>query len=186
MNKENEINDENQSYDLNKTSKIDFRLPTKMKDMVVTTAQKKGLKVSQFITNLVEKYFEEQAKRDRINLELEKQNQLKIQQDYAEFDKKLKHQKADFTVDQPDDIAITETKKNTIMETVLTYTLTGCGIYLLMRFFRDTIFGKEQEKHLPYWNTYPPQNTAITKPTMSGKKSDKFVRQMKNTFKIGE
>jgi hypothetical protein len=60
MDIENDITEEeNQLNDLNRTEKIDFRLPAIMKNMVVDTAKKQGLKMSQFMTNLIQDYFAE-------------------------------------------------------------------------------------------------------------------------------
>ncbi len=73
-NQENSV--DNQIIDTSKSVKIDFRLPIVMKNMIVSTAREKGIKVSQFITHLVEKFYEEQAKQDRLAMEADKQKQL--------------------------------------------------------------------------------------------------------------
>ena len=66
-NQENSVG--NQIIDTSKSAKIDFRLPIVMKDMIVSTAKEKGIKVSQFIKHLIEKFYEEQAKQDRLAME---------------------------------------------------------------------------------------------------------------------
>ena len=98
-NQENSVN--NQMIDTSKSTKIDFRLPIVMKDMIVSTAKEKGIKVSQFITHLVEKFYEEQAKQDRLVMEANMQEQLMIRENYAQYDKKKKHKNADFSIDEP-------------------------------------------------------------------------------------
>lgn len=177
MNIENDITEEeNQSNDLNRTEKIDFRLPAVMKNMVVDTAKKQGLKMSQFMTNLIQDYFAEQAKQDRIKIENEKQAQLKVQQEYADFDKKLKHKRGDFSVDESNEI--TEPEKGWIailMNTLIWVIVAGVG-YLIVTIFQDKTAKKERERYLQHWNSSQTQSYSKFNPTRSDKRSDKSVR----------
>ncbi|MCU0468437.1 MAG: hypothetical protein MUF58_07535 [Arcicella sp.] len=178
MNTENHINDEGyQAIDTNKTSKIDFRLPAKMKDMIVVTAQKQGLRVSQFITNLVENHFEEQAKQERIRIENEKQAQIKAEKEYAEFDKKIKQKRGDFTVDESTPIVQDELQPKGFWTKILVWFFVACGGYFIVKFFQNKITEKERNRYLQHWYSHQNQPFSKFKPTMSDKRSDKFVRQ---------
>ena len=98
-NPENSI--DNPIIDTTKSVKIDFRLPSAMKNMIISSAQKKGIKVSQFIMLLIENFYAAQAKQDRLLLEADKQEQLMIREKYAEYDRKKKHKIGDFSTDEP-------------------------------------------------------------------------------------
>ena len=177
MDIENDITEEeNQSNDLNRTEKIDFRLPAIMKNMVVETAKKQGVKISQFMTNLVQDYFAEQAKQDRIKKEREEQAQLKAQREYADFDKKQKHKKGDFSIDESDDK--TELPKDwiTILKNVSIWAFVAGIGYLIVTFFQNNTAKKERARYLQHWNTNQNQSYSKLNPIMSDKRSDKFVR----------
>ena len=177
MNIENDITEEeNQSNDLNRTEKIDFRLPAVMKNMVVDTAKKQGLKMSQFMTNLIQDYFAEQAKQNRIKKEREVQTQLKAQQEYADFDKKQKYKRGDFSVDEPDNKP--EADKGWIpklMDMAIWLFVLGGG-YLIVILFQNKTAKKERERYLQHWNSSQNQSYSKFNPTRSDKRSDKSVR----------
>lgn len=177
MDIENDITEEeNQSNDLNRTEKIDFRLPAIMKNMVVNTAKKQGLKMSQFMTNLIQDYFAEQAKQNRIKKEHEEKAQLKAQQEYADFDKKQKYKRGDFSVDEPDDKP--EADKGWIPKLInIAIWLFVAGIgYLIVTLFQNKTAKKERERYLQHWNLNQNQSYSKFNPTMSDKRSDKSVR----------
>jgi len=177
MNTKNDIvEEESQSNDTNKTSKIDFRLPAIMKNMVVATVKEQGLKMSQFMTNLIQDYFAEQAKQNRIKKEREEQAQLKAQQEYATFDKKQKHKRGDFSVDEPDDKAEPDEKWTTELTKMLVWTFVGGIGYFIITIFQDKTAKKEREKYLQHWNSSQNQSYSKFNPTMSDKRSDKSVR----------
>ena len=177
MDIENDITEEeNQLNDLNKTSKIDFRLPTKIKDMVVASAKKQGLKMSQFMTNLIEDYFAEQAKQDRIKKEREEQAQLKVQQEYAELDKKLKHKKGDFSIDESDDKNESPKDWITILKNVSIWAFVAGIGYFIIKFFQDITAKEERKRYLQHWNSNQNQSYSKLNLTMSDKRSDKSVR----------
>lgn len=177
MDIENDITEEeNQSNDLNRTEKIDFRLPAIMKNMVVETAKKQGVKISQFMTNLVQDYFAEQAKQDRIKKEREEQVHLKAQQEYAELDKKLKYQRGDFSVDGTDEKIEPEKRWiDLLMNTMIWLFVAGFG-WLIVTIFQDKTAKKARERYLQDWNLNQNQLHSPFKPTMSDKRSDKSVR----------
>ena len=141
---------DNQAISTQKTDKIDFRLPSQMKEMVVVAAQENGQKISQFITSLVENHFEEQAKAIRLAKEAEEQQKRKIEQEYAQLDKKLKHKKSDFRVDEPM-IKIPFIPEANLGKKLLIGALVGSGIYFIVRYFLNKAWEKKQTNYTQNW-----------------------------------
>ena len=169
-NQENSI--DNQIIDTSKSVKIDFRLPVVMKDMIVATAKEKGIKVSQFITHLVEKFFEEQAKQDRLAMEADQQKQLVVREKYADYNKKKKHKKGDFTVDEPTSKNQNKSDDSTLLNFLITITVIIVAWQGFV-FIKKIIARKKTEKLHQQWQYQ--QNFQNTKSDLnkSDKQSDK-------------
>ncbi len=169
-NQENSV--DNQIIDTSKSVKIDFRLPIVMKNMIVSTAREKGIKVSQFITHLVEKFYEEQAKQDRLAMEADKQKQLIVREKYADYDKKKKHKKGDFSVDEPSPKIQNKDDDNTLLNFLIT-------IAVLVVAWQGFVFTKKfiarnkSEKLYQQWQSQQNFQNSKSNLNQSDKPSDK-------------
>ena len=175
-NQENSVG--NQIIDTSKSAKIDFRLPIVMKDMIVSTAKEKGIKVSQFITHLIEKFYEEQAKQDRLAMEADQQKQLIVREKYAEYDKKKKHKKGDFSVDEPTSKNQNKSDDSALLNfliTIIVMIVAWQGIVLI----KKIIARKKTEKFKQQWQSQQNFQNSKTDLNQPDKPSDKSVGQAK-------
>jgi hypothetical protein len=163
---------DNQIIDTSKSVKIDFRLPTVMKNMIVATAKEKGIKVSQFITHLVEKFYEEQAKQDRLAMEADQQKQLVVREKYADYNKKKKHKKGDFTVDEPTSKNQNKSDDSTLLNFLITITVIIVAWQGFV-FIKKIIARKKTEKSYQQWQSQQNFQNSKSNLNQSDKQSDK-------------
>lgn len=163
---------DNQIIDTSKDAKIDVRVTTAMKNRIVSYTKKKGIKVSQFFINLVEECFAEEAKQDRLNMEADKQQELIYREEYAKYYKKKKHQKGDFSVDEP----TSKNKNNGDDKAIFNFlimVIIGIFAWLGFSYFKGISERKKTEKLAQQWQYQ--QNFQNTKSDLnqSDKPSDK-------------
>ena len=169
-NQENSV--DNQIIDTSKSVKIDFRLPIVMKDMIVATAKQKGIKVSQFITHLVEKFYEEQAKQDRLAMEADQQKQLVVREKYADYAKKKKHKKGDFSVDEPSPKIQNKNDDNSLLKFIIMI-IVFVGIWQGIVFIKKVIARKKTKKLYQQWQSQQNFQNTKSDSNQSDKQSDK-------------
>ncbi len=163
---------DNQIIDTSKSVKIDFRLPVVMKDMIVATAKEKGIKVSQFITLLVEKFYEEQAKQDRLAMEEDKQKQLVVREKYADYNKNKKHKKGDFSIDEPTSKIQNKNDDNALLNFLITVVVMIVAWQGFV-FIKKVIARKKTEKSYQQWQSQQNFQNSKSNLNQSDKPSDK-------------
>ena len=85
------------------------------------------------LTPSTEKFFEAQAKATRLAVEAEHEQKRKVDEGYAQLDKKSKHKKGDFSVDESE-IKSDSSEKNFFIKVAMWLGI-GWMVYAVIRFF---------------------------------------------------
>lgn len=169
-NQEHSVN--NEIISTTKTAKIDFRLTPKMKEMLVITAADRNVKVSELLNHMIENFYAEKAKSQRLAMDEKRIQESQINIGYALLDEKIKHQRGDFQVDEVSPKITDSPKVDYSFSNFLFTALLLGGIYLGWKYLKK--INEKKHKHLPQpWQS--PQHSPTTKAdsTPGDKLSDK-------------
>lgn len=172
MKNNQENSDDNQIINTFKTAKIDFRLSEKMKEMLALTASKREVKMSQLLNHIIEQFYAEQAKSERLAIDEKRIQESQTKIEYALLDEKIKHQRGDFKVDEVSPKITDSPKKDYSFSKFLFTALFLGGIYLGWKYFQRK--SEKKQKHLTQqWQSHQHSPIPKTDSNLSDKTSDK-------------
>ncbi|MEA5459857.1 hypothetical protein VB796_12450 [Arcicella sp. LKC2W] len=177
MTKEQENSVDNQIINTSKTEKIDFRLPAKMKKMLAVTASAQNVKISQLLNHIVEKFFAEQAKAERLAMEEKRIKELQIKQEYALLDEKIKHQKSDFQIDEASPKLPIQSKEDNSFFKFIFWIVLLTGAYFGWKYLQRQN-EKKQKQLNNQWQSQQNSHHLKVDSKPSDKQSDKSVGQL--------
>lgn len=173
--KKNKVITEGETPKKEKDYRFGFRTSQSMFEMIKLRMDKLSLDSSKYIKGLVEKDLEEEAKEIRLEQEAKKQEAIIVKENYAQFDKRLKRKKGDYSIDEvKEPIA---PKENNAPLVALFIIIFVTAIYYLDKFLTKRKAEKAYERRVKLWQSYqnpPPQKIEIAE---SDKMTDKSIEQ---------
>lgn len=142
--------------------RFSFRTSQAMYEMIKLRIDTLSLDSSKYIKSLVEKDLEDEAKEIRLEQEALKQEAIITTQKYAQYDKKLKHKKGDYSIDEVKEPNVAQKDYTPLI--VLLLMATAAIIYWVNKMITRRNEEKAYEKRLKLWQSYqnpPPQKIEI-------------------------
>jgi hypothetical protein len=174
MKKNKQINEEEKSKK-DGGFRFSFRTSQSMFEMIKLRIEKLSLDSSKYIKSLVEKDLEDEAKEIRLEQEAIKQEAIITKQKYAQYDKKLKHKKGDYSIDEAKEPIVS--KENYAPLIMLCLIILAAIFYYIDIFLTKRNEEKAYERRMKLWQSYqnpPPQKVEVSE---SDKMLNKSVEQ---------
>lgn len=158
-----------------KDYRFGFRTSQVMYEMVKLRIGKLSLDSSKYIKSLVEKDLEEEAKEIRLAQETQKEEAVITKQKYAQFDKKIKQKRGNYSTDKAKEPAVQKEDYGPFV--ILFLMILGAVVYFLNKFLTRRNEEKAYERRLKLWQSYQNPSPQKVKIDESNKVVNKSVEQ---------